>query len=604
MRAVSIEPMSVTSSAAPPAPRLGWNDWRSLDVPALGQWRPTRSVTVVMPYYQAPDALRLTLAAFARQTYPMDLLQVLVVDDGSDPPLALPDDLDLGDLRVDVVHQEDRGFGLARARNTGAKAAEGEILVFVDCDMVPEPWHVEAHARWHHAASDVVVLGFRRHVEFDGVTTDTLAAVDRDAGLGPLFEDRDVQVPEWIDGHMLRTDDLTSAHDDLFRPVTGGNMSMRADTYWRAGGSDETFTQWGAEDTELGFRLFVDGDLLVPDRLARCWHQGHGHEPTESEKASLDDQRAKLAHLIAHRGFRSKRPGRHYAMPRVVVGVTANPGEPRDVVVDTVESILAGSFTDVLVALEVPEDHPDATWLTRQFDPDPRVQVVLQDDLDVLAAHAPIRARVDAGIVLGPDTIAGLVARLESTTDPVGVLHVTVPGRGPDTADGMVEAWLTRAHRRAARAAGDGEDVARLAGDLFGERWVPGSDLGIHDRTVEAPKPAAATASTTDTAGLDEVSDLWEVFRTLDPGERQAILSSARTGLEVLGPRQRKIAMRLAKRLMLVAVALRSLLGARSPRAVAEGLARVLKAVLPWAVYRLLRDLGRPVMRRLRSRSS
>ena len=62
------------------------------------------------------------------------------------------------------------GFGLARARNMGADDATGEVLVFLDCDMVPEPQLVEAHARWHHVHERALTLGFRRHVDFDGIT--------------------------------------------------------------------------------------------------------------------------------------------------------------------------------------------------------------------------------------------------------------------------------------------------------------------------------------------------------------------------------------------------------------------------------------------------
>ena len=116
---------------------------------------------MVVPYYQAPEALALTLAALEGQTYPRDLFEVVVVDDGSDPPLAPVDD---SPLAVRVVHQPDRGFGLARARNTGARAAAGEILAFLDCDMMPEAAWLAAHARWHHAASDVLSIGFRAHV--------------------------------------------------------------------------------------------------------------------------------------------------------------------------------------------------------------------------------------------------------------------------------------------------------------------------------------------------------------------------------------------------------------------------------------------------------
>ena len=41
-------------------------------------------------------------------------------------------------LNVTVVHQDNMGFGLARARSNGARAAAHDILVFLDGDMIAE----------------------------------------------------------------------------------------------------------------------------------------------------------------------------------------------------------------------------------------------------------------------------------------------------------------------------------------------------------------------------------------------------------------------------------------------------------------------------------
>ena len=56
----------------------------------LGRWRPELTVSVVIPAYQCQASLDLTLAALAGQTYPAELLEVVVVDDDSDPTLELP----------------------------------------------------------------------------------------------------------------------------------------------------------------------------------------------------------------------------------------------------------------------------------------------------------------------------------------------------------------------------------------------------------------------------------------------------------------------------------------------------------------------------------
>ena len=100
------------------------NDWRSLDPAPIGDWSPTRRVTVVVPCYNGQEPLDLTFAALANQTYPRDLLEVVVADDGSDLPITVPPGTP---FEARVVAQERAGFGLARARNTGSAAATGSI---------------------------------------------------------------------------------------------------------------------------------------------------------------------------------------------------------------------------------------------------------------------------------------------------------------------------------------------------------------------------------------------------------------------------------------------------------------------------------------------
>ncbi|MCY4371920.1 MAG: glycosyltransferase [bacterium] len=391
----AVPPLREAGDRGPQPAKVRGNDWHRVDVPSLEEFVPTLPVTVVVPYYEAPEALELTLAALECQTYPRDLFEVVVVDDGSNIPLRHPGHTDL-DVRV--VHQEDLGFGLARARNTGARAASHGILIFLDCDMMPEAGWLAAHARWHHAVSDGLTLGFRGHVEVDGV--DPGMVRDRPGSLGDLFSDRPSERPEWIEFHMKRTDDLTSSADDLFRVVTGGNLGVSRDFFETVGGFDESFTQWGAEDTEFGYRAFTRGALLVPVREGFCWHQGVGAAPSEAEKRSLELQRAKIAHLIAHYGFRGDVAGRSYTVPQYAVTVEAG-YVPVDRLYQVVERILGDRVHDLVVTIEDRPDDESYEWLRRQFKPDPRVRFgpvhTVLDEFPISSFHVTIPPGSDIG---------------------------------------------------------------------------------------------------------------------------------------------------------------------------------------------------------------
>lgn len=540
---------------------------------------PRLRLAVVIPYFEAREPLELTLQALAAQTYPGVLTEVIVADDGSEPPLRLPH-RHLG-LDVRVVRQQRQGFGAGRARNLGASATTADILVFLDADMIPEPSHLAAHARWHHACEQAAVIGVRRHVDASGITAEAIGAAARSGDLAPVFAGVPEQVPQWLEGHFQRTDELTSDHDDLFRAVTSGNLSVGAEYFRQVGGFDSSFDSWGGEDTELGYRLFVAGGVLVLERMARCWHQGDGHEPSSDEQRSLDRQRSRLAHLIAHRGFRHTAPGRTYEVPRVAVTVDVG-SQARDAVLATVESVLASDLYDLVVVLDIPDEHPDAIWLTHQFGCDSRVLL----DGQARPWQIPYGISIPAGVTVEQSSVSDLIGRLESSTSPLGVIDVTVPRRRPR--DVRLRAWSSRAVGRVSD--GPTDDVRPLldaAAELFGTLWLSGYDVGVrwHRGETEPPLASAAAPGGARDAQI-EAHDLWRMLATLTEEQQRLVMSTAKVALTQLSPRQLRILLRVGRRLLAFLGAVAALLGVRSVGGLRRASVRLAHAALPWSVVR------------------
>ena len=442
----------------PPPADVRGNDWRSLGVAPLDVFEPLLPVTVVVPYYEAPKALALTLAGLERQTYPPDLFEVIVVDDGSDPPLDLAtltlaalEGAGPSRLSLRVVHQEDLGFGLARARNNGARAAQGDVLVFLDCDMVPEADWLAAHARWHHAASDLLTLGFRRHVEVDGIGAPDVR--DRPGTLADLFSGRPIQHPEWIERRMEVTDDLASDADDVFRVVTGGNFAVSKKFFETAGRFDESFTQWGSEDIEFGWRAYARGAVLVPERAALSWHQGAGAVLSEDETISLTQQRDKLSHLIPDRRLRTSPPGRSYTVPQFVV--TVEPGHNDEtVVLDTVEQVLASDIHDLVVWVD---ERPGEAFerLRRLLDPDPRVSVGDAGGAALAHPATAFHVRVPAGAQVRP-------RMLDRLQNQLGTAAAGESDLASGHRVGIARGWAVHRARRSGRTVAEFGTVIEL----------------------------------------------------------------------------------------------------------------------------------------------
>ena len=357
--------------SSPKPAQVRYNDWRQVALPPPEEFTPALPVSVIMPCYQTPPAvLARTLAALAGQTWPRDLFEVVIVDDGSEPPLAPPPG---APPNVRVVRQERRGFGIARARNTGVRAAAHSIILFLDGDSLPEAGWLAAHARWHHAVSDVVTVGFRASVAMEDLEA---AAIRRRPGtLRELFADRPVDAP-WIDGHLLRMADMTTRAADLFHVVVGGNFGIGREFYRETGGSDESFMRWGIEDTELAYRAYTRGGLFVPVRSALVWHQGREAEGREAKERSLRLQMGKAANLIPHPRYRSAARGRIYAVPRYVATVEAGHSTAEQVA-EAAVNLLTDRAHDLVVRIEIDgkRDAAGLAWLREVFGPDPRVHI-------------------------------------------------------------------------------------------------------------------------------------------------------------------------------------------------------------------------------------
>lgn len=346
-----------------------YNDWHQVDLPPVETFTPTLPVSVIIPSYQTPaDVLARTLATLEGQTFPRDLFEVVVVDDGSRPPLALSPGST--PLNVRVVHQEHGG--IARARNSGARAAAHDILLFLDSDMLVEADWIATHARWHHAVSDALTIGIYARVDIDGINAETLRS--RAESLKDLLSNR-LASPPLLEVHMARTHDLRSKSDDLFGAASGNICGIRKDFYWLVGGHDESFTRYGPEDIEFAYRAGIRGGLLVPVRESFAWHQGRD-EPREAAARRARRQLGKAADLIAHPLYRRAHPGRTFSVPQYTVTIdTGHHSAHR--VVEAVERILADHVRDLVIRIDTGEND-DGERLERlqdEFGAEPRVHV-------------------------------------------------------------------------------------------------------------------------------------------------------------------------------------------------------------------------------------
>ena len=295
------------------------NDWLALVPPADATWTPTRRVSICIPAHN-PSNLRRVLDALALQTYPCDLMEVVIADDGSDRPITATGGYP---FPVSIVRLERTlAFGAGRGRNAAARRATGDLLVFLDADIVPERQVIASYARWFVDRPDVMAMGICRFADMEDLTDEEFGYLVTEDGLGAHFEGKEVDSQEWRENTLRRTDDLRIEAVDAFRIVIGATFAITAAQYWEAGGFREIGIR-GIEDTEFGYRVHANGAVMVLDRDAVHWHQGRRSMTLDRRQSIRHERQPYLERLIPVQGFRrdpphpSDRPV--HTVPRAVV---------------------------------------------------------------------------------------------------------------------------------------------------------------------------------------------------------------------------------------------------------------------------------------------
>lgn len=211
----------------------------------------TPKVSVVIPTYNRAEWLKRVIESLLNQTY--QDFETIVVDDGSvdETENMIREVMKNAPCELAYFKQENKGPG--SARNAGITHAKGELILFIDDDVLPAPNLLEEHISGHqqHHGENIAIVGSVVYAPELKVSPFMRWAITK----GPSFTQSREK-----NGARLG-----------YRYFCTANISLTGRFMLEKGMFDESFRPF-FEDMELGYRLEQQNLQIVLNKNAIGYH--------------------------------------------------------------------------------------------------------------------------------------------------------------------------------------------------------------------------------------------------------------------------------------------------------------------------------------------
>lgn len=269
-------------------------------------------VSVIIPTYNRFPLNLLTLYSLERQSFDSGQFEVILIDDGSTDETFQ----ELTHYQAPFSYKYVKcltNMGRAKVRNKGIDCARGNILIFLDAEMIVDSNFIQLHVEEQQKGEKAVVTGafhlknvfttfFPSSIDVDPYIASlfmkdkhlansykafTKNKAEGMAGTKPycFFNREDVQEErykttaadiDYFGGNIIRNyGEKLDGFQFPWMAFMTGNVSLKKAFITEVGKFDEEFQLYGYEDWELGYRLYKSGAKFSAIAALASFHQEH-----------------------------------------------------------------------------------------------------------------------------------------------------------------------------------------------------------------------------------------------------------------------------------------------------------------------------------------
>ena len=226
-------------------------------------------ISLIIPCHKRPELLRYSLLCALDQDYPD--YEIILVEDGTDNK-ELFNEFSIENSRLRYFSQPYKGYArLARISNIGAEQAQGELLIFIDGDVLIEPSFISKHVDYHKKHKTSVIIGRGVQLARNAVSVNNASINFEKIKQNLLL---DAKKDEVLRAGMFEQEEyIASPKEKAF--LYGYNVSVMKTDYLAAGQFNELFMGWAFTDSEFNLKLRHAGIKEVYVREPCVYHQWH-----------------------------------------------------------------------------------------------------------------------------------------------------------------------------------------------------------------------------------------------------------------------------------------------------------------------------------------
>lgn len=236
-------------------------------------------------------------------------IEVVVVVDGPHDELSFLDrEFAVEKVELKAVRLETNS-GVSHAREIGLHHSTGDIVVFLDSDVMISRDYLFEHYLRNLFLSDSIFVSFKLNVpsDFQNTFGETELSLDcpdysKDLRMEKVVSPSSIGIYEVRSKKQVNILEETNYFKDfhgsrvfgvydLASMITGHNFSSRRELFLKSRPFSRTFKGWGMEDVYLGLKVISEGAFIIPVLSSGVYHIEHPVRSGSSENKESEYRR-------------------------------------------------------------------------------------------------------------------------------------------------------------------------------------------------------------------------------------------------------------------------------------------------------------------------